>query len=622
VSPIPGTVLHVDLSTGEASRSRVPAALPRDYLGGSGVNGRLLYDLAPRGVDPLSPESPLLVGVGPLVAAGVPSAARVTFTSKSPLTGWFCDASAGGSIGSRLAGAGIDHLVLVGRAPRPSILVLGERTSVRLEDAAELWGLDPDETDRRLAARFGDASTARIGFAGERGVRFAGIVTGRERSSLSGRGGLGAVMGAKNLKSIVVTARPAPRAFEGEHRRELVAALLESPRLRMRAKRGTLDLLHAYAAMGDLRTRNYSAVASEEEAEAYEPEAIHSRHAAGRVGCRGCPTPCGVVYAGVDFERGRRAEFGALYALGPNLGLRKFEDALRLLGEADAFGLDAIELGGTLSAYAAAVEEGAVGGMEPPWGDVERLLDLTRSLVQREGRGAALADGAAAFARSVGLPRLAPHAKGLVGRPEKNLAAVLGQCVSTRGGDHMRAFPFLLFGGGNRAAIDRVLGPLPDVAAYDPLEPSGKGRVVWWHENFKSAVDASGFCVFSAAALVADGLFTPEDLASVLGDPGGGWDAFFLAGERAVQIQRAFNALGGATRVDDSPPWAASDLDREGMLDEYYRWRGLSAEGRPTRERLASVGMGDVARDAAAAGVLGSEGTPFPRAVLSGVAGG
>jgi aldehyde:ferredoxin oxidoreductase len=604
-------IVGVDLSRGVVERDILPPYLARDFCGGSGINSRLLYDLAPPGVDPLSARNPLLLGVGPMVAAGVPSAARVTFTSTGPLTGLFCDSNAGGSLGLRLAGAGIDHLAIVGRAAAPSCLVVERDGAVGVLETPELWGLSPEETDARLAERFGDCETARIGVAGERGVLFSGIVSARRRPSLSGRGGLGAVMGSKNLKAIVVRAPLPPREADPGSCRNLVAALLESPRLRMRAERGTLDLLQAYAAMGDLRERNFGRALPAEAIASLDPDAIHEKHAEGRRGCTGCPTPCGFLYGGVDLTKGRRAEFGAVYALGPNLGVADFEGVLRLLEAADGLGLDAIELGTTLAAYAAAVERGEVDGGAPVWGDLPRLLGLVDSLARREGPGAALADGAAGFARSIGKPDLAPHAKGLGGRPEKNLASVLGQCVSTRGGDHMRAFPFLLFGGGNRAAIDRVFGPLPE-EGYDPERPAAKGRLVWWHENFKAAIDAAGFCAFSAAALIADGLFTPGAVAALLPEGDATWEGFFAAGERIVQVQRAFNARRGATRADDLPSWALADLSREGMLGEYYRWRGLSEAGTPTRKRLHSLGLEDLSFGLEAEGVLGEGGSPFP----------
>ncbi|HET6201205.1 MAG TPA: aldehyde ferredoxin oxidoreductase C-terminal domain-containing protein [Planctomycetota bacterium] len=602
------TIVGVDLSRGVVERDDLPGYLARDFCGGSGVNSRLLYDLAPR-VEPLSPANPLLLGVGPMVAAGVPSAARVTFTSTSPLSGFFCDSNAGGSLGLRLAGAGIDHLLLTGRAPLPSCVVVGREGEVDVIATPDLWGLPPEETDARLAERFGDCETARIGLAGERGVRFAGIVSGRRRPSLSGRGGLGAVMGSKNLKGIVVRAPVPRREADADSCRNLVAALLESPRLQMRAQRGTLDLLHAYAAMGDLRERNFERAVPAETVEAFDPDAIHEEHAEGRKGCTGCPTPCGFLYGGVDLTKARRAEFGAVYALGPNLGVSDFAGVLRLLEAADRYALDAIELGTTLATYASALDRGERGG-DPIWGDVPRLLALVDSLGRIEGPGAPLADGAAAFARSIGRPELAPHSKGLGVRPEKNLASVLGQCVSTRGGDHMRAFPFLLFGGGNRAAIERVFGPLPE-QGYDPTLPAAKGRLVWWHENFKTAIDAAGFCAFSAAALVADGLLSPGDLAGLMPDGDGSWEGFFAAGERTVQLQRAFNARRGASRADDLPPWAATDLERDGMLEEYYRWRGLSADGRPTFARLASLALDDVALELRERRVLGEGGSPY-----------
>ncbi|MCA8979889.1 MAG: hypothetical protein KDC14_07675, partial [Planctomycetes bacterium] len=301
----------------------------------------------------------------------------------------------------------------------------------------------------------------------------------------------------------------------------------------------------------------------------------------GQHGCVGCPTPCGWV-----FERpggGRRGgRFSAVAALGPRLGLSDFDAVLRLLEACDRVGVDAKEAGEALALLARARAEGRLAGT-PLLGDAEALEAEIVALAANEGE---LAGGAVGVARRAGLEHALRRVRGQAVRERTSLAALLGQCVSPRGADPMRAFPFLAEDGAGELDAQRLSLPfaLPRGAA-DPNSSVAKGRLVWWHENLSAALDATGFCAFSAGALLADGGATAEELADwILPDAwreGGDFaTALQSLGASTVLLQRELNRRWGEAAGADLPEWARERLERPELYGEYRALRGLDAEGR------------------------------------------
>ena len=349
---------------------------------------------------------------------------------------------------------------------------------------------------------------------------------------------------------------------------------------------GTLELFEAWAARGELAPELGRALAQEAHARA------ETRH-----GCRGCPTPCGWVFARSD-GAAQGARFGASHALGVALGLETLDDALALLAVCDRLGIDAKEVGAVLALQCTAQERGLLAGQSAR-GRREELARRIETLVadpRAPGRA-----GAAVLARELELLDETPVSRGQAVRPEASRAALLGQCVASGGADPMRSFPFLL----ESAAHERLralLAPLcvPE-EAFDARTGTAKGRLVFWHENLISAVDLAGFCAFSAAGLLADGLATLDELAAWIlpaalrepADPS--WAArtsgarLLAAGASLVLARRALNALYGMEADADRPRFARSSLAEPGMLDEYFALRGLDAAGRPGAEALARL---------------------------------
>lgn len=514
--------------------------------------------------------SPFVLAVGDAVRRGLPTAARATLAARSPLGGLLADGQVGGDLGRRLA-AVCDALVLEGRAGERSLLVIDGEGAARRLPAPFGPDTPPVERIARSQALLGSCAALVAGPAAERGVAFANLASG-EPTSFVGRGGLGAALAARGVVALCVAAEPVPDAPDGA----LGAILAGSPRLRARSAGGTLELLHAFAARGDLGARGGEAGARlVGEARA----AARERH-----GCKGCPTPCGWVFeTAADTLQGAR--FNAVQALGVDLGLERFEDSLALLAVCDRAGVDAREAGALLRVALDAGEGGP--GPRAQVGPLVRLLE--RLLADPRAAG-----GAAAFARLVGVEDPVPRARGLALRPERSPAALLGQCVSARGADPMRSASHVLLDAGDRRRLAELVAPLGlPPGAEDPLDPVGKGRLVAWSEALSAAVDTSGFCAFSAGALLADGLLDLDGLARrLLPDaPAEGAGRRLLAlGASVCLAARELERRWGAQSDVDRPAWAAALLEHPALWPEYRRARGLDAQGRPLPEVWARLG--------------------------------
>lgn len=554
----------VALDLGRAGVARVGPWECRDAwlgrIGSWGGGGLGLAELVSREL--AGAPAPLALCVGSLVRRGYPTAARASVASRAPLTGLFSEGLVGGSLARRLASVA-DGVFITGRVDGAGqVLVVDANGGARLEQHTDLAGTSPREVHRRLEERLGPCGTLSIGLAGERGVALASLASGGEVPHFVGRGGLGAVLGRCGLKAIAVCA---PEVSESGSA-ELVARLARSPRLLARAEGGTLELFDAFAQRGDVAGSASELARLGEQARAAR---------VGRHGCRGCPTPCGWEF---DTRRGaaQSARFGASHALAAALRFSSLDDALELLRACDELGLDAKELGATLSLVAPR--------------DLGHALQLVRELCDANGEGARLARGSVALARELGIET--PSAKGAAVRPDASIASLLGQCVSSRGGDPMRTFPFLAVDGADLAAFRASTGIALPAQASDPSSSAGKGRLVAWHEDWANALDMLGFCAFSGAALLADGLFTPAELSRELAPRHFAENGLDLldAGGVLSALQRALNERYGAEAGSDAPSWPAGRALVAEAWAEYAWVRGLDAHtGRLTTERRAAL---------------------------------
>jgi aldehyde:ferredoxin oxidoreductase len=585
-------VVDVDGDSATGTPLELDDRVLRSYLGGVGLGTWLLHRLAPPGVDPLAPEAPLAFVFSPLVGTPLTTSAKFAVLAKSPLTGMITDALASSQFAISGKLTGHDAIVVRGRADALSVLMI-DAFGVRLEAAPELAGMAAAEAESAVRERFGRGwRTAAVGPAAERGVRYATIShDGRH----AGRGGLGAVLGAKNIKAVMVKA--GTRVDVADQRAVLAAAkdLRErsfGPATAKYRELGTLANLLAFNAVSTLPTRNFTA-ATFAEAPRLAAEELHELRGVARNSCASCSIGCEHIYS----RKGggsQRMEYENVFALGPLCGVSDPDDVFAASARCDELGIDTISAGGTIAWAMECAERGLI---DAPWlrfGDgaaLLRALDLIGS--RADGLGELLALGSRAAAEVVGHSSIdfAPQVKGLElpGYEPRSLQSMaLGLAVNARGADHNRSGAYEADLSGE---LDRFTGGSAHVAAAIGTEDRA------------AVMDSMILCKFLR------GVFTePYREWAALLRPVTGWDVsadeLRTAARRIVLAKRLFNLREGATAADDTLPRRMLDTSLElasgrtatltaqrlqAMVDGYYAARGLDEGGRPAPADLAGL---------------------------------
>jgi aldehyde:ferredoxin oxidoreductase len=562
-----GKILKVDLTGGSTWREDISAELLHQYLGGRGLGVRLMRDRFR--LDPFDPDTPLIFATGPLCGTKAPASARVSVVSRSPLTGTVFSSSLGGVFALRLKGAGLDALHITGESRSPVVLTISGGNAA-LIPADILWGKDVTETVLSLAER---GSVAAIGPAGENGVLFAGIMTGEGNSTA--RGGLGAVMGRKRLKAVVVAGDAVTSvADEGRldlARQDVMRLFRASPVLFGElgiAEYGTAALVDLIRQRRMTPTRNFSETFFAGSSE-YSGPAIRREFEAVNDGCFGCPIRCGKSTPAGDHlpAYDTLSHFGALN------GIKSLPDILRASRRCYELGLDTVSAAATLSAW---------GEWRGCFAKGEEMPGLLEDIALARGEGDLLARGSARAMEVLGAPHLSMSVKSLelpAYDPRGAYGLALAYCTSNRGGCHMDAFP-----------ISHEILRKP--VATDRFSFSGKARINKIAEDTNAAVDSLIACRFAFLGATleeyaellnsATGLeYTPQSLEQI--------------GERIFLSERFYNCANGFSAAQDRlpgrfhteagsggegmeiPPVDRQRLDEE--LQKYYRMRGLTADG-------------------------------------------
>jgi aldehyde:ferredoxin oxidoreductase len=583
-----GRALVVDVGDATTETLPLPEEVLRAYIGGAGLGTWLMHRLAPPGVDPLGRAAPLAFVFSPLVGTPLTTSAKFAVVAKSPLTGLLNDAlsSSHFAIAGKLTGH--DAIVVRGAAEDPSALLI-DGDGARLEPAEDLWGLPAAEAEERLRARLGPAwRIAAIGPAGERLVSYATVShDGRH----AGRGGLGAIMGAKKLKAVAV--RSATKVASADHRAVLAAArdLRErsfGPATAKYRELGTLANLLAFNAIATLPTRNFQE-ATFAEAPQLAAEDLAGMRSVARDSCASCTIGCEHIYA-TKGGGTARVEYENVFALGPLCGVSDPDAVLTASARCDELGLDTISAGGTIAWAMECAERGLI---DAPWlrfGDADALLRALDEIGTRTGLGELLAHGSRHAAKVVGQgsEAFAPHVKGLElpGYEPRTLQAMaLGLAVNARGADHNRSGAYEADLSGDH---DRLAGGAPHVVAAIQTEDRA------------AVMDSLILCKF-LRGVFADPL--PEWAALLSAVTGWEVDGDELAttARRIVLAKRAFNVREGATRADDWLPErflseeltvasgrtaALTPATLRAMIDDYYAARGLHPDGRVRTDDL------------------------------------
>ena len=562
-----GQALVADATDGTSEVLPLPDDILRAYIGGAGLGAWLLHRLAPPKADPLGPGAPLAFVFSPLVGTPLTTSAKFAVVAKSPLTGMLTDALASSQFAIAGKLTGHDAIVIRGRAAKPSALLI-DGDGARLIDAAHLSGMSAAEADAKLRAELGRGwRVAAIGPAGERGVRYATIShDGRH----AGRGGLGAVMGAKNLKAIAV--RAAAKVATADPRSVLAAArdLRErsfGPATAKYRELGTLANLLAFNAIAALPTRNFQAAnfegASSLAEQPAESELAGMRKVA-RSSCASCTIGCEHIYR-VGRGKKARVEYENVFALGPMCGVSDPGAVLAASARCDDLGIDTISAGGTI---AWAMECAQRGLIDAPWlrfGDSAALLRALDEIgAGSTPLGSLLGDGSKRASRTVGADSqaFAPHVKGLEmpGYEPRTLHSMaLGLAVNARGADHNRSGAYEADLSGD---LDRLDGGDAHVAAA--IETEDRAAVM----------DSLILCKFLR------GVFTdPFTEWAALLSAVTGWDV--TAGElretarRIVMTKRVYNIREGWQPEDD---WLPGRLLNEPLTLPSGRVATLTAE--------------------------------------------
>jgi aldehyde:ferredoxin oxidoreductase len=557
-----GRALVVDLDDGGSTALRLDEESLRATIGGVGLGTRLVAQLAPPGVEPLEPEAPIAFVFSPLVGTPLTTSAKFAVVAKSPLTYRLNDALASShfAIAGKLTGN--DAIVVRGEREAPSALIV-DGDGARIVDAADLWGLPAAEAEARMRARLGPAyRVAAIGPAGERLVRYATVShDGRH----AGRGGLGAVLGAKRLKAIAVRATTRCPVADPD------AVLAAAKDLRARSFGPATEKYRGLGTLANLLTFNaLSALPGHNFGTETTSLGLEDR-AAVRDSCASCSIGCERILTTKD-GRSARVEYESAFALGPLVGVDSPDDVLEASARCDELGLDTISTGGTI---AWAMEAGVAGWLR--FGDAKAVLRAIELIGAREGVGDLLAEGSRRASERFGRADLAMHVKGLElpGYEPRTLHTMaLGLAVNARGADHNRSGAYEADLSGE---LDRLDGGAPHVAAAIETEDRA------------AAMDSLILCKFLRGVFEEPWAEWAALLASVTGWDIDG-DELHDTARGIVAAKHAFNRREGWTRAEDTLPARLLDvplelpsgrtaaLSRErldAMVDAYYRTRGL-----------------------------------------------
>ena len=611
------TRVEIDLVTGAIHRRPIPPAVTAAFIGGRGLNMSYLLDHLAPGIDPSSPEAPLLFGAGPFVGTSFPGGARFNISARSPQTGILGDSNAGGFFGPEMRFAGVDQLVITGRADHPTYIFIHDG-KVELRDGRGLWGEDTAQTTKAIQEDLGDhrVQVAAIGPAAENGVRFSGVFTNFTRAAA--RTGMGAVMAAKNLKAVAVRGTSkvelADQARFDAATRDLRGRIVDHSEYEIRSRLGTTQLITKLQAIGGLPTRHFQS-GTFEHAEEVSGERIEEVYKVRGKACFGCNIPCSRIIE-VDDPRFPKfsyegPEYEPLAGFTARVGNADLPLALYAINRCNRLGLDAITTSEVISWTMELGERGILNSSEADglalhFGNGETILALIEKIAARDGFGDLLADGVRAAAVKLG--RGAEYAMEVKGleifqadvRAMKGYA--LGNAVASRGADHLRSEPWFEFSGDHAEAVRRY--GIPDVA--DRLAWRGKGMLVAHYEEMAAIADSLGVCKNTYNNMeVLNWEETAELLAYATGREWSG-EEVRTVGERIVNVERLLNARFGIGRADDTlprrfleepagppdSPSAGSVVELEEMLDEYYAVRGWDQRtGLPVLERLQELGL-------------------------------
>lgn len=590
-------VLRVDLTNEEIKREKIAGEDVKNYLGGRGLASKILYDEIDPKVDPLSPENKLIYATGLLTGTAASTGGRYMVVTKGPLTGTIASSNSGGFFGAELRFSGNDIIIFEGKAERPLYLSI-EGEKVELKDASEIWGKGVYETTDYLVDAMDalDARVSCIGPAGENLVKFASIMNDKDRAA--GRTGVGAVMGSKKLKAIVVRAKDKQVEYFKEEMLKVVrkqTKMLKEDGVTGEGlpALGTKVLDNIINSHGSYPTKNFQYATFEEVDEVSGEALVEKGYLESNTGCYGCPIRCARKTKLPNGRSGEGPEYETGWAYGADCGVSDLNAITEANFICNDLGLDTISAGATIACAMELYEKGYIekdelgNGPELNFGSSESIVYYTRQMAYREGLGDQLAEGSYRLADSKGQPELSMSVK------KQELPAYdprgvqghgLNYVTSNRGGCHVRGYMI----------SPEVLG-VPE--KLDPQELEGKPKWVMIFQDLTAVIDSIGMCLFTSFALGLDdyreivNAGTQFDYTS---------ESLLETGERIYNLERQFNLEAGILPEEDKLPERFDDPLPDGpqkgistkyreILPEYYEIRGWQEDGWISDQKLKEM---------------------------------
>ncbi|MBB6215805.1 aldehyde:ferredoxin oxidoreductase [Anaerosolibacter carboniphilus] len=586
-----GKILRVNLNEKSWKVEALDVEKAKKYIGGRGLGTKILCEEVSPEVEPLSPENKLIFITGPLTGTPTPTGGRYMVVTKSPLTGTVACSNSGGYWGAELKFSGFDMIIVEGKADAPVYLNIVD-DQIEIKDAAHLWGKVVSETTEILEKECVEkAKVLTIGPAGEKLSKLAAIMNDYDRAA--GRSGVGAVMGSKNLKAIVVKGSQKVQLFNGDQLKEVVSSCTKKIRENGVTGQGlpaygTAVLVNIINENGVFPTNNFQTSVFDK-AEEISGETLAEKYLVKKDPCYRCPIACG-RYCKVDDIEGGGPEYETIWAFGSDCGVSDLGSVIKANYWCNEMGLDTISAGATIAAAMELYEKGYIkddelNGISLQFGDAEAVIEWTKRMGLRDGLGDKLAEGSYRLAEMYGVPEYSMTVKKQE-LPAYDPRGIQGHglqyATSNRGGCHVRGY----------LISPEILG-LPEKLDRFTLE----GKALWAKifQDLTAAIDASGLCLFTSFAMGAQDY--ADMLNAVLGTDLTA-ETVLDAGERIWNIEKLFNLQAGIDPSQDTLPSrllneaipggpSAGNVHRlSELLPEYYSLRGWNAQGIPTADRL------------------------------------
>lgn len=595
-----GRLLRVNLTDKSIIKEDISEQLLYDFIGGRGLGTKLLYDEVPAGTKPLSPDNKLYYVTGPFNGTGATTSSRFSAVSKSPLSETVGACNSGGHFGLILKGTGFDVVAIEGKAENPCYIYVNEE-EVAIRDAAHLWGKEiPETTDVLLTETNPKAAVSCIGPAGEKQLLMACIINDKHHAL--GRGGLGAVMGSKNLKALVVAGNKKTPVADAERvstvRKDWQRFVGEAPLTKDVLKEyGTPSLAKVINSYGAFPVKNFQEGVFND-VDSISAETFKELYYVKSEPCRGCTIGCAHLTE-TSTRKGKGPEFETLWSFGALCNVNDFEKIIHANYNCNELGIDTISTGCTIACAMELSERGYFDeearqlihdaiGRELRFGDADAMLKLSELTGKGEGIGKYLSMGSKRLAEKYGHPEIAMQVKGLE-LPAYDARGFKGMSVayatSNRGGCHLRCYTVGPEGVATPFAINR-------------FETKGKSPIVKLYQDNTAMIDSMGVCLFTSFALNPD--LYAQYLSAVTGVEMSG-EAYLKRGERIWNIERLYNNREGFSRKDDilperilNEPYNSgksknSTVNLQSMLEEYYKVRGWNEQGVPTPDKLKEL---------------------------------